>query len=131
MSVIYSVIPYTERLQAEEGVRWLEDSEVSIPADARFGRNVTPNELKEVLLSFTDCQIEFTVKSLYWRAELSSGNEGLEISAFFSGNADEEHSFSFNGSERYIIMILEKLAKVCGTFMLLSNGEDPQFIAGT
>jgi hypothetical protein len=131
MGVIYSVSPYSKLFQTDEVLEWLEDSGVSIPADAQFGREATLNELKEVLLSFTDCQIEFTVTSLLWRAYLRCGNESLEIRTFFSGNADEEHDFSFDGSERYIVMILEKLAKVCGTFILLSNGEDPQFITGT
>ncbi len=155
MSVIYSVIPYTKAFTKPEVLHWLDTSGTEIPANPPYGRNPTPKELRSVVATFDDCYAEYRVtpinwgdypfitgfepqqhavylqsrdNRLNWQLEMKCGKERISVNVLFSGDEDKSFHLSFTGHWDYILQIVQRLANVCGTFVLLSNGEDPTFV---
>jgi hypothetical protein len=128
MGVNYSVVPYNSLFTAEETVKWLREYEMDLPQNAPYGRDPTPSEVRKVLDGLQDCHVDYVVNSAIWSAEIRCADDHTSINVLFSGNEDVPFDLSFRGGDEIVIHILRELAKVCGTFLLLTNGEYPTFI---
>lgn len=131
MSGGYTITPFSEQFREESVIRWLEEWGVEIPEDAQTARKPTLNEVKSVLARFSDFSVNYHISSKQWSADVQTEIEWryININALlFSGNEDDPHSLAFGGDRDFIIQIIKELSHLCGTFLLLENGEFPTFI---
>ena len=126
MSVKHSAVPFSDELRRDDVLAWLG---FEIPDDVRIGRYPTPNELRDVMNHLQGYSVEFQVGPLYWIANVSNEYPVLAVEAVaFSGSPDQSQEFRFSGDRDVLTQILRRLPEDCGTFLVMTEGEDPEFI---
>ncbi len=129
MSIMYSIIPYTESMIDETTINWLSSYNIILPTSLRSGRYPTITEMKDVIQEIKYQNIAYQIGGGFWMADLQiSDVYWVIIETTIIGNENEPHRFTFTGDEKAIIAIVVNLAKKCGTFILVANGENPKII---
>ncbi len=135
MSVLYTPIPASEFLTREDDKVWLQHFHLTLPTDIEQGRYPTPNEIKTVLDGLDGFAAEYSIGSRTWQIEVFEPNNRKQgvwteivVLDFFrrEGEKNTPHEFHFDrGDRQLVVRILEKLARICGPFILVTNGVDP------
>jgi hypothetical protein len=124
-----TITPYDDKFHKAEVIDWLQAENVMIPLNAPIGRYPTPKELRAILDGFSDCTIEYKVTSIHWMADIQCGKSRVSIIVAFSGSEDDPFDYlSFGEDYEKLISIVKKLSQICGTFLLLHDGESPILI---
>jgi hypothetical protein len=137
MSVIYTAIPLADFYQKGEGIEWLKAYGLDIAPQQPAGRNATPEEIQKAL-NGQPCDVNIAINDVHWIADVSEKKTFVPKDIFrprrmtvrgsdYSGN-DKPISLGFDGSYELIRLLLRDLANLCGPFVLMSNGEDPELI---
>jgi hypothetical protein len=133
LSVIYSVIPVDETLKTQSVLDWLRDSDAPFPSNLVSGRAPTFHEIKQVLDNLPEHRKDYRKSiiplgiSVQIYGNFDSVTE-LDIVKYTDGT-EETCYFSFHGGDYDLIMkVIQGLADICGTFLVMANGEDPIFI---
>ncbi len=129
MGVSFTPIPLNI-FYNDEGLAWLKRFGPTIPPRVEDNRFPTPNEIRDVLEELEGYTIDYFINSQTWQATISHPirPEWAAIVVLnFSGASEEEdlpHDFYFErGWPELITVILEHIARKCGPFVLIENGE--------
>lgn len=126
MSIAHSVIPLEDRLREDDVLVWLGHP---IPDDVKNGRYPTPNELRAVLDALSPYSVNYEEAPYQWIAVVSNEYPVLTVEAIaFSGNPNQSQEFRFTGDRAILTRILQSLPESCGTFLVTTDGEDPEFV---
>lgn len=126
MSVNHSIIPFEDRLRHDDVLKWLG---FPIPDNVKTGRFPTPNELRSVMDQLHGYSVKYQVGSYYWIADISNEFPVLVAEAIaFMDNPDQPQKFRFSGDREMLTHILKQLPEECGTFLIMTEGEHPEFI---
>ena len=135
MGVHYSPIPLDEFLGSDEATAWLEDYGLRLPESPLPSRYPTASEIRMVIEALADYDVEYSRGDDTWVALVSDRRDpqnGLWASIYVFGDAAEENvpqSFYFErGDPELVARVTERLARYCGPFVLLTNGEEPQLV---
>ena len=124
-----TITPYDNKFHETEVNNWLQEENVTIPLHIPIGRYPKPIELRQILNAFAECKVEYKVTVEHWMTEMQCGESRVSIMVVFSGSEDDPFDYlSFGGDYEKIISIVKKLSQVCGTFLLLHDGESPVLI---
>lgn len=132
MSVTHSIIPYDEQFESEVFHTWFEKE---IPHDVRYGRLPTWDEIKTTLerIAPDGYTITYDLPTNPKRATIvsSSEEENWLIEAEILNQTVVDNtvgSYSFRGDRYFLEKLLQNLPIEYGTFLVMSNGEDPELI---
>ncbi len=138
MSVLYTPIPASEFFTREDERIWLQHFHFTLPTDIGQGRYPTPNEIQIILEGLEDFTTEYIKGSRTWQIEVFESNNReqgtwteIVVLDFFGkeGEKNTPHEFYFDRGDRQLaVRILEKLARICGPFILVTNGLDPMLV---
>jgi hypothetical protein len=128
MSVIYGVIPMLAD-RKDELAAWLRSLDVACPEGT--GRYPSIQELRTVLDQLDGYTVRCSTGALgHWYAEVSPADratsDGADIVVSnFSGNEADPHEFYFvHSSRRVILLIVQRLASLCGPLMVVPDTGD-------
>jgi hypothetical protein len=126
MGVLYCLIPVVD-IDAQA---WLKDEDVLLPVVDGTNRYPAPREIREVLDALDDYQVEYAsgTGEYFWDADVSwkaDRHHGPWTSIRvprWSGDEETPHEFYFSkGWEEPIVLIVERLARRCGPFVLFED----------
>lgn len=134
MGVSFTIMPLAEFYQ-EEGKEFLRDNEVELPAEKAAGRYPTISETRTLLENKQDLIVKYSDSPCRWRADarLDVGNLDDVPIHYFSVETLPVHDgekcvCTFDGEYDMVKSFVEDLAKLCGPFVLLIDGESPRII---
>lgn len=130
MSVNYQVIPVDESIKNQGFYDWLARWEVECPQQFVLGRYPTINEIKETLNDLENGVVRFSVFGNFpiQRAEIIFAESATEFNIWQAKNGDIDH-LSFRGGDYTLLKpLVQRLANVCGTFLVTIEGENPELI---
>lgn len=143
MSVTHLIVPFDGTLRVDAFTRWYEGD---IPANGRQGRLPTLSELKVVMERYTPTGYEVTYHTAIspdWYAEISREFSEIDfkhvkttykdclirVEAFgLQADGETVGYYSFQGDRLHLHKLIEMFPYNCGTFLVITNGEDPEFV---
>ena len=131
MSVTHEAIPYEDEFLSEQFIKWYGKP---VPEYPRYGRLLDWKELQAAL----DASIPDGYKLIYDDASnpvmiyinhLENDSHLLHIEVFgLRIDEDMFHRFAFSGDRGYLEKLIQFFPEECGTFLVITNGEDPEVI---
>ena len=131
MSITHSIVPYDEQFESEFFLTWFEKE---VPHNVRYGRLPSWGKIKSTLeyIASDGHIITYDLPTNPKRATIVSCNEGdwlLEVEILNQNPLDSTiGSYSFRGDRFFLEKLLRNLPIEYGTFLVMSNGEDPELI---
>jgi hypothetical protein len=126
MGVIYIVLPLSH--EEDEIISWLHSLRLTCPPDE--GRYPTIEELRFVLDHLDGYSIHYSTGAGHWYADVSPTDQVTSDWACivvdnYHDNDTDSHDFYFErGSPRVMLLILQRLTRMCGPLILLADTGD-------
>ncbi len=129
MSTGYSVFPLVEFISNEENAARLEAMWITPPSEGGAERD--PN-LAEIRAAIRDLGYVLATETVernnlcLWVRSLKDGGTIISLENYVSTFGDDvPYRISFNhGTPRLVVGIVERLARHCGSFVVMENGGD-------
>jgi hypothetical protein len=128
MSVIHLIIPYSKEFETDEFLRWYEQE---LPSDLRYGRLPSLDEFKAAVEANIADGYKLSTFSSEIMVSLSVNSmldNGHLLYTTITGLHSGELRYSFQGDRDYLAEIIKTLPYDCGSFLLITNGENPEFV---
>jgi hypothetical protein len=120
-----SIIPVDEQFYSDEAKKWLDEHNLMLPDKWKLGHTPSFNEIQKSLETIPDLTTDYQITKTMWHAAVYKNNFHLSFNAPFTGNLDAPYSTGVKGSIDLMSEIITELVQLCGTTIILSDGEDP------
>lgn len=131
MSVTFSIIPVDEQFIDEDGKQWLLQNDILLPSEWVRGGRPSFREIISAIKQFPQIEIRENITDTTWWFSISNQDFHLEFYSPFSGDIDDAYLGGLRGSFDLMVKVVNELVKLCGTLVILAEGEDPILFLNT
>ena len=129
MSVLWGTLQAQDELSSRSILGWLAEEGIVPPREFKPGRFPTPVEMRNALDSVENAAVTYYIDTSIggkenWQAEVKLDGMHLLINDVdYMGHNDVPVHFYYQGEFQLIVTILQKLALVCGAFILHNDSD--------